>query len=273
MIAVAAFFVGLTFALAGPLAAGENFFVLQSTTSTQNSGLFAFLLPKFTAATGIEVRVVAVGTGQALNNARNGDGDAVLVHAREDELAFVAEGHGVLRCDVMYNDFVLVGPADDPAGVREAASAAEAFARIAAAKALFLSRGDRSGTHQRERQLWRLAGLDPDPAASWYREAGAGMGATLNMAAALDAYTLSDRATWIAFRNKGRLAVLFEGDEALFNQYGIMLVNPERHPGVRFAQAKRFRDWLVGPEGQRWIAAFRVDGQQLFVPNASCPDG
>ena len=254
-----------------PARAAERFIILQSTTSTQNSGLFDFLLPRFTEETGIEVRVVAVGTGQALRNGRNGDGDALLVHAKEDELAFVEAGFGVLRCDVMYNDFVIVGPKTDPARVREAASAAEAFARIAGRRSPFVSRGDDSGTHRKERKLWRAAGIDPTAASgTWYREVGAGMGATLNIAAATNAYTLSDRASWIAFANKRDLDLLFEGDPALFNQYGIILVNPERHPRVRFAEAKAFRDWLVSPEGQRLIAAFRVDGQQLFFPNASC---
>ena len=254
-----------------PAHAAERFIILQSTTSTQNSGLFDFLLPRFTERTGIEVRVVAVGTGQALKNARNGDGDALLVHAKEDELAFVEAGFGILRCDVMYNDFVIVGPKTDPAKVRAAASAAEALTRIYESRSPFVSRGDDSGTHKKERQLWRAAGIDPTAASgSWYREVGAGMGATLNIAAATDAYTLSDRATWIAFANRRDLDLLFEDDPALFNQYGIILVNPERHPGVRFREAKAFRDWLVSPEGQRAIAAFRVDGQQLFFPNASC---
>ncbi len=258
---------------AAPAPAAEDFIVLQSTTSTRNSGLFDHLLPKFTAATGIEVRVVAVGTGQALKNGRNGDGDALLVHAKERELAFVAAGYGVLRCDVMYNDFVIVGPKGDPAGIAGGRDAVAAFARIAATASPFVSRGDDSGTHTKERALWRLAGIDPTRAGRWYREAGAGMGTTLNMAAAMEAYTLTDRASWVAFANKRGLELLVEGDPRLFNQYGIILVNPARHPNVRFAAAKAFRDWLVGPEGQAAIAAFRVDGQQLFFPNADCgPD-
>ncbi len=261
----------LTVAQIAPTAAGRDHVLLQSTTSTRNSGLLDFLLPRFTAATGIEVRVVAVGTGQALENARNGDGDALLVHARERELAFVAEGHGVLRCDVMYNDFVIVGPREDPAGIAGLGDAPAALARIARAGAVFVSRGDDSGTHTRERALWRLAGIDPTAASGdWYREAGAGMGATLNIAAGMGGYTLTDRASWVAFANKRDLVLLVEGDPRLFNQYGVILVSPERHPNVNFAAAKTFRDWLVGEEGQAAIAAFRVRGRQLFFPNADC---
>ncbi len=257
--------------ITAPARAGENFIILQSTTSTQNSGLLDWLLPKFTEKTGIEVRVVAVGTGQALKNAANGDGDALLVHARERELAFLAAGHGVLRCDVMYNDFVIVGPKRDPAGIAGGRDAPAALRAIAAAGAPFVSRGDNSGTHIKERALWREAGIDPAASGGdWYREVGAGMGATLNVAAGMDAYTLTDRATWITFANKRNLALLVEGDPRLFNQYGIMLVNPERHPAVRFAAAKVFRDWLVSAEGQARIAAYRVQGQQLFFPDAKC---
>ncbi len=257
--------------------AGERFIILQSTTSTQNSGLFDHILPRFRAATGIEVRVVAVGTGQALRNAARGDGDAVLVHSPEDEARFVAAGHGILRCRVFFNDFVLVGPAEDPAGIRGLSDVAAALRRIAragaAGRALFLSRGDDSGTHKKERRLWRAAGLDPTAASgSWYREAGAGMGATLNMAQALGAYTLSDRATWLAFANRRGLALLLEGDERLFNPYGVMVVNPARHPGVRFQLAKAFRDWLISPAGQEAVASFRVQGQQLFFPDVRCDE-
>ncbi len=254
-----------------PAGAGENFIILQSTTSTQNSGLLDYLLPKFTASTGIEVRVVAVGTGQALKNAANGDGDVLLVHAKKRELAFVAEGQGVMRCDVMYNDFVIVGPREDPAGIAGSRDALAALRRIAAAGAPFVSRGDDSGTHIRERALWRAAGIDPTSGArGWYREVGAGMGATLNIAAGMNAYTLTDRASWVAFANKRNLKLLVEGDPRLFNQYGVILVNPKRHPSVRFAAAKAFRDWLVGAEGQAAIGSYRRAGQQLFFPDARC---
>ncbi len=252
-----------------PVAAAGESIIVQSTTSTQNSGLLDYLLPRFTARTGIEVYVVAVGTGQALKNARNGDGDVVLVHAREAEERFVAEGWGVERHDVMYNDFVIVGPAGDPAGVRGMRDAAAALARIAAARALFASRGDESGTHRKERALWRAAGVDPGAASgTWYRETGSGMGATLNAAAGMGAYVLTDRATWISFKNKRDLEVLVEGDPALFNQYGVILVNPVRHPQVKARAGQAFIDWLIGPEGQAAIAAYRVAGQQLFHPNA-----
>ena len=246
------------------------FIVLQSTTSTQNSGLFDAILPGFTGATGIEVRVVAVGTGQALKNARNGDGDVLLVHARPAEEKFVAEGFGVARHDVMYNDFVVVGPASDPAGLRGMTDAPAGLARIAAGRDLFASRGDDSGTHQKERALWKLSGYEPSGASgTWYRETGSGMGATLNAAVGMGAYTLTDRATWIRFANKGDLEILLEGDPRLFNQYGIILVNPERHPRTRVREGQQFIDWLLGPAGQAAIAAYRVDGQQLFFPNAN----
>ncbi len=259
----------LAAATALPAAAGERFITLASTTSTQNSGLFDYLLPKFTARTGIEVRVVAVGTGQAIRLAERGDADVLLVHHRPSEDRFVAEGYGVDRRDVMHNDFVLVGPAADPAGVRGLGDVAAALARIAAAGAPFVSRGDDSGTHKKERELWRAAGIDPGAASgTWYREAGAGMGATLNLAAGMGAYTLSDRATWVAFGNKGDLAILVEGDARLANPYGVILVNPARHAHVKEADGRAFIDWLTGPEGQAAIAAFRVAGQQLFFPDA-----
>lgn len=253
----------------GVVADERPFIIVQSTTSTENSGLLADILPKFTAKTGIEVRVVAVGTGQALKNARNGDGDVLLVHARPDEEQFVAEGWGVERKDVMYNDFVIVGPRVDPAGITKVETAPEAFARIAATKAPFVSRGDDSGTHKAEMALWRKAGVDAVAASgSWYREAGAGMGSTLNTATGMGAYALTDRATWASFRNKGDSRILFEGDPVLFNPYGVILVNPERHPRVKAKEGEAFIDWLTSREGQEAIAGFRVDGQQLFFPTA-----
>lgn len=256
--------------VASPLAAGERFITLASTTSTDNSGLFAHLLPVFTARTGIEIRVVARGTGQAIRLARSGDADVLLVHHRESEEQFVADGYGLLRRDVMYNDFVILGPSDDPAGIAQMRDAASALTMLAHAKALFISRGDDSGTHKAELRLWQMAGVNlqvaPD---SWYRRVGAGMGATLNIAAASNAYTLSDRATWIAFRNKGQLTVLVEGDPRLFNQYGVIVVNPERHPHLKAADAIRFVDWLTSAVGQSEINAFAIDGKQLFFANYS----
>jgi len=226
-------------------------------------------LPQFTAATGIAVRVVAVGTGQALRIARNGDADVLLVHHRPSEEAFVAEGHGVARYDVMFNDFVLVGPRADSARLRGLDDAATALARVAAARAPFASRGDDSGTHKKELGLWAAAGLDPGAASgTWYRETGSGMGATLNAAAAMGAYALTDRATWLAFRNKGDLEVLVEGDRRLFNPYSAILVNPARHPHVHAREGQAFIDWLISGPGQDAIAAYRLDGRQLFFPNA-----
>ena len=249
--------------------AWAEFITMQSTTSTQNSGLLDAILPQFEEETGIEVRVVAVGTGQALENARRGDGDVLLVHARPDEEAFVAEGFGTERRDVMYNDFVIVGPEDDPAGVAGMADASEALRAIAEARAPFLSRGDDSGTHKAELALWDEAGVDAQAASgTWYREAGQGMGATLNVGLGMDAYVLTDRATWVAHGEKGEHEILLEGDPALFNQYGVIPVSPERHPNVKADAARAFVDWITGADGQAAIAAFRVDGQQLFFPNA-----
>jgi tungstate transport system substrate-binding protein len=252
-----------------PLAAGAEFIVVQSTTSTQNSGLFDFILPKFTAKTGIEVRVVAVGTGQALKNARNGDGDVLLVHAKASEEKFVAEGFGLERSDLMYNDFVIVGPRSDPAGLRDLQDATAALSALAQGRAPFASRGDDSGTHKKELSLWKQAGIDPQKASGeWYRETGSGMGATLNTAAGMGAYTMSDRATWIAFKNKRDLEILVQGDKRLFNQYGVILVNPQKHPHVKAQAGQAFIDWLLGKEGQAAIASYRLNGQQLFFPNA-----
>ncbi|NQW08873.1 MAG: substrate-binding domain-containing protein [Alphaproteobacteria bacterium] len=252
-----------------PAFAAERFITVQSTTSTQNSGLFDAILLQFTAATGIAVRVIAVGTGQALKNARNGDGDVLLVHAKPAEEKFVADGFGMKRFDVMYNDFVIVGPAADPAGISGGRDAPKALTTIASKKALFASRGDDSGTHKKELGLWKAAGVDPTGASgTWYRETGSGMGATLNAAVGMAAYTLSDRATWIAYANKGDFEIHVEGDKQLFNQYGVILVNPAKHPHVKAADGQAFIDWLIGPAGQDAIAAYTVGGQQLFYPNA-----
>jgi len=249
---------------------------LASTTSTEQSGLFGHILPLFTRQTGIAVRVVALGTGQALDVARRGDADAVLVHDAAAEQRFVAEGHGIDRRAVMYNDFVLIGPAADPAGIAGMPDAAAAMRRIAQARALFISRGDRSGTHTAELALWRAVGLDPAAAVreaggGWYRAIGQGMGPALNAAAAQDAYVLSDRGTWLSFRNRRTLRVLVEGDPRLRNPYSVILVNPARHPHVRQAEARAFADWLVSPEGQRAIADYRIGGEQLFFPDAAAP--
>jgi tungstate transport system substrate-binding protein len=255
---------------AGPLGAADQFIIVQSTTSTQNSGLFDELLPKFQAATGLEARVVAVGTGQALKNAQNCDGDVLFVHAKPDELKFVAAGYGVKRFDVMYNDFVIVGPKADPAKIGGMKDASAALAKIAEAKAPFASRGDDSGTNKKEMSLWKAADVDPTGASGkWYRETGSGMGATLNAAVGMNAYTLTDRGTWISFKNKGDLGILVEGDPNLFNQYGVMLVNPEHCPNVKVDAGQKFVDWVTSKEGQETIASYRIDGQQLFFPNAT----
>ncbi|MEM9681814.1 MAG: substrate-binding domain-containing protein [Pseudomonadota bacterium] len=254
--------------MAPTVSAADRFIVVQSTTSTQNSGLLDHILPEFTAKTGIEVRVVAVGTGQALKNARNGDGDVLLVHAKPAEEHFIADGFGVQRFDVMYNDFVMVGPSTDPAKVVGLRDAGTALSRIAAADAPFVSRGDDSGTHKKELALWKKSGVDPAGASGrWYRETGSGMGATLNTAVGMSAYALTDRATWIAFKNKRDFRIHVEGDPDLFNQYGVILVNPEKHPRVKATDGQAFIDWLTGPDGQAAIAGYKRDGQQLFFPN------
>ncbi|WP_291602497.1 substrate-binding domain-containing protein [Bradyrhizobium sp.] len=251
-----------------PTLAEERSIVVASTTSTQDSGLFGYLLPIFKARTGIEVKVIAQGTGQALDTARRGDADVVFVHARPQEEKFVAEGFGVKRFDVMYNDFVLIGPKSDPAGIK-GRDIVTALRTIEAKAAPFVSRGDRSGTHAAELALWRQTGIDIASAKGpWYREIGQGMGAALNTASAMNAYVLSDRGTWISFRNRGDLVILVEGDKHLFNQYGIILVNPEKHPSVKKELGQAFIDWLISPEGQTGIAGYRIDGQQLFFPNA-----
>ena len=248
--------------------AEDRSIVVASTTSTQDSGLFGYLLPIFKARTGIEVKVIAQGTGQALDTARRGDADVVFVHAKPQEEKFVAEGFGVKRFDVMYNDFVLIGPNSDPAGVK-GKDIATALKAIEAKGAPFVSRGDRSGTHAAELALWIIAGIDIASAkGAWYREIGQGMGAALNTASAMNAYVLSDRGTWLSFRNRGDLDIVVEGDKRLFNQYGVFLVNPEKHPSVRKELGQAFVDWLISPEGQAAIAGYRIDGQQLFFPNA-----
>jgi len=245
-----------------------------STTSTQNSGLFEYLLPKFTAETGIEVRVVAVGTGQAIRLATNGDADVLLVHHPASERKFVADGLGLARHPVMHNDFVLVGPAADPAGIRGMADVATALRRIGDDEQVFVSRGDDSGTHKKELELWRAAAFDPRPASgAWYRESGSGMGTTLNTASAMGGYTLTDRASWVSFGNKAGLQLLVEGDTRMHNPYSIIVVNPGRHPHVHAVEAQAFADWLISEKGQQAIAAYRVDGQQLFSPDAVATSG
>jgi tungstate transport system substrate-binding protein len=259
---------GLLGLAASPLAAQEKSITVASTTSTQDSGLFGHILPLFKAKTGIDVRVVAQGTGQALDTGRRGDADVVFVHAKPQELAFVAEGSGVKRYEVMYNDFVLIGPKDDPASVRGKDIVA-ALKTIQDKGAPFVSRGDRSGTHLAELSLWKDAGIDiGKDKGSWYREIGQGMGAALNTAGAMGAYVLSDRGTWLSFRNKGDLVIAVEGDQKLFNQYGVILVNPQKHPHVKAALGQAFIDWLVSSEGQNAIRSYRIEGQQLFFPNA-----
>jgi len=252
----------------GTASAEDRFITVASTTSTQNSGLFGHILPMFTKKTGIEVRVVAVGTGQAIRLARNGDADVLFVHHRPSEETFVAEGYGIERFDVMYNDFVIVGPADDPAKVAGLTDAAQALAMIADSAAAFASRGDDSGTHKKELGLWTAAGVDvAEASGSWYRETGSGMGATLNTASGMNAYALTDRGTWLSFKNRGDLGIVVEGDERLFNPYGVIVVNPKRFPHVKAALSQQFVDWLVSKEGQAAIAGFRINGEQLFKPN------
>ncbi|MEM6661943.1 MAG: substrate-binding domain-containing protein [Pseudomonadota bacterium] len=249
--------------------AAEPFIVVQSTTSTQNSGLYETILPAAELATGIGIRMVAVGTGQAIKNARNCDGDVLLVHAKSAEEKFVAEGFGLARHDLMYNDFVIVGPADDSAGISGQTNVTTALATIAESEAMFISRGDDSGTHQAEMRLWADTGHDPIlHSGKWYRETGSGMGATLNIAIGLNGYALTDRATWIRFGNKGDHKILLEGDPRLFNQYGIIVVNPEACPAARFNAAQAFVDWMLSDQGQAAIATHLIGGQQLFFPNA-----
>lgn len=259
----------LALVLASPAQAQQKFITVASTTSTEQSGLFRHLLPIFEKKTGIQVRVVAVGTGQALDIGRRGDADVVLVHAKPLEEQFMAEGQGVKRYDVMYNDFVLLGPKADPAHVAGMTDVAAAFRKIAQARAPFVSRGDRSGTHFAELEIWKLAGIDiAREKGRWYRDTGQGMGPALNTAAGMNAYILSDRGTWLSFKNRAALAIVVQGDRRLFNQYGVMLVNPRKHPNVKAKLGQQFVDWLLSPQGQDAIASYRVNGEQLFFPNA-----
>ena len=259
----------LAAAFTTPVSAQDKSIVVASTTSTQDSGLFGYILPLFKAKTGIEVKVIAQGTGQALDTARRGDADVVFVHAKAQEEKFVAEGHGVKRSDVMYNDFVLIGPKSDPAGVGGTKDIVAALKTIQGKALPFVSRGDKSGTHSAELALWKQAGVDLDTAKGpWYREIGQGMGAALNTAGAMNAYVISDRGTWLSFKNPGDLVIAVEGDRRLFNQYGVILVNPEKHPAVKTDLGQSFVDWLTSAEGQGAIAAYQVNGKQLFFPNA-----
>jgi tungstate transport system substrate-binding protein len=253
-----------------PAVAQDRFITVASTTSTEQSGLFDYLLPIFKDKTGIQVRVVAQGTGQALETGRRGDADVLFVHDTKSEEKFVADDFSKKRSDVMYNDFVIVGPAADPAGVKGMKDVTGAMRKIADAKAAFASRGDDSGTHKAEQRLWQTADVDVTlGSAPWYRSTGSGMGPTLNTSAAMDAYTLADRGTWLNFRNRGNLVVLVEGDKRLFNQYGVMLVNPEKHPHVKVEDGAKFVNWLISPEGQDAIAGYKINGEQLFFPNAA----
>jgi len=255
--------------LLGPVQAQQRYITVASTTSTEQSGLFKHLLPIFEKKTGIQVRVVALGTGQALDMGRRGDADVVFVHAKPLEEKFLAEGFGVKRSDVMYNDFVLIGPKSDPAKVAGTKDVVAAFRKVKAAQVPFVSRGDRSGTHFAELEIWKMAGIDiAKDKGSWYRDTGQGMGPALNTAAGMNAYILADRGTWLSFKNRGELAIVVEGDRRLFNQYGIMLVNPQKYPSVKKDLGQAFIDWVLAPEGQNAIASYRIGGEQLFFPNA-----
>jgi tungstate transport system substrate-binding protein len=258
--------------VAAPALAQDKSIVVASTTSTQDSGLFGHILPLFKAKTGIDAKVVAQGTGQALDTGRRGDADVVFVHAKAQEEKFVADGAGVKRNPVMYNDFVLIGPKSDPAGIKGMTDVAEALKAIKAKSAPFISRGDRSGTHIAELDLWKAAGIDiGKDKGPWYKEIGQGMGAALNTASAANAYVLADRGTWLSFKNRGDLDILLAGDKRMFNQYGVILVNPAKHPHVKQELGQAFIDWLVSPEGQKAIADYKIEGQQLFFPNANAP--
>ncbi len=250
-------------------AAQEKFIVVASTTSTEQSGLFGYLLPIFTRKTGIQVRVVALGTGQALDVGRRGDADVEFVHDKVAEEKFVAEGYGVARREVMYNDFILIGPKGDPAKVAGGKDIVEAFKKVQAVQAPFVSRGDKSGTHAAELRLWKMAGIDPVVGrGKWYRETGSGMGPSLNTSSSMNGYILADRGTWLNFKNRGELTIVVEGDQRLFNQYGVMLVNPAKHPHVKKDLGQTFIDWIVSDEGQKAIAGYKIGGEQLFFPNA-----
>jgi tungstate transport system substrate-binding protein len=264
--------IALTAGLSGAAFAQDKSIVVSSTTSTTDSGLFTHILPLFKAKTGIDVKVVSQGTGQALDTGRRGDSDVVFVHAKAQEEKFVADGFGVKRMPVMYNDFVVVGPTSDPAGIKGAKDITAALKAIKAKSATFISRGDKSGTHSAELRLWKEAGIDiAKEKSDWYKEIGQGMGAALNTASASNGYVLTDRATWINFKNRGELAIAVEGDQRLFNQYGVMLVNPEKHKHVKKELGQMFIDWLVSKDGQQAIAEYKINGQQLFFPNASAP--
>jgi len=269
--------IALTVGLSDAALAQDKSIVVSSTTSTTDSGLFTHILPLFKAKTGIEVKVVSQGTGQALETGRRGDSDVVFVHAKAQEEKFVADGFGVKRSPVMYNDFVLIGPKSDPAGIKDTKDIAAALKTIKAKSAAFISRGDKSGTHTAELNLWKVAGIDiakekdAKNLGDWYKEIGQGMGAALNTASASNAYVLTDRATWINFKNRGELYIAVEGDQRLFNQYGVILVNPEKHKHVKKELGQAFIDWLISKEGQQAISDYKINGQQLFFPNASAP--
>jgi tungstate transport system substrate-binding protein len=260
----------LAAALSGTAFAQDQSIVVSSTTSTQDSGLFAHILPLVKAKTGIDVKVVSQGTGQALDTGRRGDADVVFVHAKSQEDKFIADGFGVKRHPVMYNDFILIGPKSDPAGIKGSKDIVAALGAIKAKGADFISRGDKSGTHQAELNLWKVAGIDiARDKGPWYKEIGQGMGAALNTASASNAYVLADRGTWLSFKNRGDLVIAVEGDKRLFNQYGVMLVNPAKHPNVKKDLGQQFIDWLVSSEGQKAIADYKINGEQLFYPNAN----
>ena len=257
------------FLLCTPVQAQQKFITVASTTSTEQSGLFKHLLPAFEQKTGIQVRVVALGTGQSLDMGKRGDADVVFAHSRSLEEKFVAEGYGVQRFEVMYNEFVLVGPKADPAKIGGGKDIVDALQKVRAAQAPFASRGDKSGTHFAELELWKLAGIDiAKDKGPWYRDTGSGMGPTLNTASGMNAYALTDRGTWLSFKNRGELVISVEGDQRLFNQYGVILVNPAKHPTVKKAFGQAFIDWLISPEGQKTIAEYKIGGEQLFFPNA-----